>query len=61
MGKEQNMTNVEHFRLVSDVLDEQKASYNTRKMCYLGIIARYLAVIADALEERKAGDTDENN
>ena len=58
MGKEQNMTSTEHFRLVSDVLDEQKASGNERKICYLGIIARYLAVIADALEERKGGDTD---
>ena len=61
MDKNQNMTSSEHFKLVSDVLDEQKASYNVRKVCYLGIIARYLAAIADALEERKAGDTDGNS
>lgn len=59
MGKKQNMTNSEHFKLMSDVLDGQKVSYYERKICYLGMIARYIAVIADALEERKAGDTDE--
>lgn len=54
MDKKQNMTSSEHFRMVSDAMDEQKASCNERKTYYLGLIARYLAVIADALEERKA-------
>lgn len=52
---------VDHFNKINDELDKAKPDREDRKTLYLGLIAGYLAVIADALAERKAGDTDGNS
>ena len=52
---------VDHFNRINNELDETKLDREDRKTFYLGLIAGYLAVIADALTERKVGDTDGNS
>lgn len=52
---------IDHFNKVTDELKKQSFPLTDAKTIYLGLIAGYLAVIADALEERKAGETDGNS
>lgn len=52
---------VDHFNKIDDELNKAKPDREDRKTLYLGLIAGYLAVIADALEERKVGDADEKD
>jgi len=48
---------VEYFDRMNDEVDKANYDREDRKTLYLGLIAGYLAVIADALES-KDGDTE---
>jgi hypothetical protein len=50
--------NIEFFGEINDMMNKNDFSNDERKTVYLGLIAGNLAAIADALEERKVGDTD---
>ena len=49
---------VDHFNRVTKEIEGQSSPLTDTKAVYLELIAGYLAVIADALTERKDGDTD---